>query len=153
DCCWATTLRTCRGTLSTGPSPRYRSNACHLSCSNCLTAANTPNTSAGTAPRRSLQMRKQGIHFAAGLILAAGAPHTDVPHSKDNPIVSRFTGSRIVGYHEVNYDEVGLPLGPLRNSQFVKTLSATGKVTRIVYESPTGKSPAEVFANFRDSLQ
>ena len=110
-------------------------------------------------------MQKMGIHFAVRFLLAAfigGAatqsmasdfPHTDVPHSQDSPIVSRFTGSTIVGYQEVNYDEVALPVGPLRNSEFAKTLATTGKVTRIVYASPAGKTPAEVLANFRNSLQ
>jgi outer membrane protein OmpA-like peptidoglycan-associated protein len=110
-------------------------------------------------------MQRHGSNFAAGVILAlfvGGAvtqstaselPHTDVAHSKDSPIVSRFAGSTIIGYQEVNYDEVALPMGALRNSEFVKTLSAKGKVTRIVYASPAGKTAAEVFANFHDSLQ
>jgi len=109
--------------------------------------------------------RSDGVLFAAGMTLAflAGAamsptlaadlPHTDVPHSKDSPLVSRFAGSTIIGYQEANYDEVALPLGPYRNSEFVKTLPTKGKVTRIVYASPSGKTAAEVFANFRDSLQ
>ena len=110
-------------------------------------------------------MERYGSIFAGSVLLAllaGGAstesmatelPHTDVPHSKDTPIVSRFAGSTIVGYQEVNYDEVALPMGPFRNSEFVKTLATKGKVTRIVYASPTGKAAAEVFANFRDSLQ
>src|SRR5690349_1228192 len=104
-------------------------------------------------------------YFAAGMLLAAWVmgspgpaaaadlPQSDVPHSKDSPIVSRFAGSVIAAYQEVNYDEVGLPLGPLHHSEFDKTLATTGKVTRIVYAAPAGKTPAEVFANFRDSLQ
>jgi OmpA-OmpF porin, OOP family len=110
-------------------------------------------------------MQRYGINFAEGVILAllvggavtqsiaAELPHADVPHSKDSPIVSRFAGSTIIGYQEVNYDEVALPMGPLRNSEFAKTLATKGKVTRIVYASPAGKTAAEVSANFRDSLQ
>src|SRR4051812_38557539 len=90
---------------------------------------------------------------ALGQSVATELPRTDVPHSKDSPIVSRFAGSTIIAYHEASYDEVALPMGSVRNSGFAKTLATTGKVTRIVYASPTGKTPAEVFANFRDSLQ
>lgn len=90
---------------------------------------------------------------AAGAALAADLPQADVPHSKDSPIVSRFAGSIIAAYQEVNYDEVALPMGPLRQSEFDKTLATTGKVTRIVYAAPAGKTAAEVLANFRDSLQ
>src|SRR5579859_3520320 len=85
--------------------------------------------------------------------IASDFPQTDVPHSQDSPIVSRFAGSTIVAYQQVNYDEVALPLGPFRNNQFAKTLATTGKVTRIVYASPAGKTPAEILANFRNSLQ
>jgi outer membrane protein OmpA-like peptidoglycan-associated protein len=85
--------------------------------------------------------------------MALDVPQTDVPNSKDSPIVSRFAGSTIVAYQEVNYDEVALPIGRLSISGFAKTLATKGKVTRIVYASPSGKTPAEVFANFRDSLQ
>ncbi len=96
------------------------------------------------------------VLFAGGAAtqsIAAELPHTDVPHSKDSPIVSRFAGSTIIGYQEVNFDEVALPMGPFHNSEYAKTLATKGKVTRIVYASPTGKAPAEIFANFRDSLQ
>jgi outer membrane protein OmpA-like peptidoglycan-associated protein len=85
--------------------------------------------------------------------MALDVPQTDVPNSKDSPIVSRFAGSTIVAYQEVDYDEVALPMGPRGNSGFAKTLQTKGKVTRIVYASPRAKTPTEVFANFRDSLQ
>lgn len=90
--------------------------------------------------------------FAAPLS-ATEWPHADVPHSKDTPVVSRFAGSTIVSYQETHYDEVALPQGALQHSDFAKTLPASGKVTRIVYATPAGKTPAEVLANFRDSLQ
>jgi outer membrane protein OmpA-like peptidoglycan-associated protein len=89
------------------------------------------------------------LSMADADLLRAG----DVPGSHDSPIVSRFAGSTIAAYQEVNYDEVALPMGPRGNSGFAKTLATKGKVTRIVYASPSGKTPGEVFANFRDSLQ
>lgn len=109
-------------------------------------------------------MQTSGIQSAARVLfacVAAGAitqslaaiPTTDVPHSKDNPIVTRFAGSTIAAYNEANYDEVALPLGPFQHSQFAKTLATQGHVTRIVYASPAGKTLAEVFANYRNALQ
>jgi outer membrane protein OmpA-like peptidoglycan-associated protein len=109
-------------------------------------------------------MQGYSSHFARILtcvLLVGGAalaqiinelPQTDVPNSQDSPIVSRFAGSTIVAYQQVNYDEVALPMGP-RNYGAAKMLETKGKVTRIVYASPSGKTPVEVFANFRDSLQ
>src|SRR5579871_491089 len=110
-------------------------------------------------------MRRHGIHFAGSLIVAflmfapvtrstaSQLSQTDVPQSKDSPFVSRFAGSTIIAYHQAEYDEVALPMGPIKASTFTKTLPATGRVTRIVYASPAGKTTAEVFANFRNVLQ
>jgi len=87
------------------------------------------------------------------LFLATPALGTDVPNSKDNPIVSRFAGSAIVGYQQSAFDEVQLPIGPLRNAVFDKTYPSKGKVTRIAYAAPDGKTSAEVLANFQNALQ
>ena len=69
-------------------------------------------------------MHGYGSHIARTLtcaLLVGGAvsqsmtldmPQTDVPNSKDSPIVSRFAGSTIVAYQQVDYDEVALPMGP-----------------------------------------
>ena len=80
-------------------------------------------------------------HFARTLtfVLLVGAavtqsmaqyvpPQTDVPSSKDSPIVSRFAGSTIVAYQEVNYDEIALPMGPRGDSGFAKTLEIRRKI-------------------------
>ena len=106
--------------------------------------------------RSSVATALTSVLFVGGVAMQSMATEiarTDELHSKDSPIVSRFAGSTIIAYHEANYDEVALPMGPLRRSQFEKTLATAGKVTRIVYASPAGKTAAEVFANFRDSLQ
>jgi outer membrane protein OmpA-like peptidoglycan-associated protein len=85
--------------------------------------------------------------------MALDVPQSDVPNSKDSPIVSRFAGSTIVAYNQVNYDEVALPMGPFVGAGISKTLETKGNVTRIAYAAPSGKRTVEVFANFRDSLQ
>ena len=77
----------------------------------------------------------------------------DVKGSQDNPLVSRFAGSTIVGYQSVAYDEVALPLGGVQGSGFARTLGTRGNVTRIIYASPDGKTSAEVMANYRDAIE
>lgn len=84
---------------------------------------------------------------------AGDIPLKDLKHSVDSPLVSRFAGSVIVGYQQVAYDEANLPDGPVQGSQIETVIPARGKVTRIVYAAPVGKTAAEVMTNFKESLR
>jgi len=80
---------------------------------------------------------------------------TDVPGAHDHPLVTRFAGSSIVGYQQVAYDKAVLPLGPIKpgtSDQFTKSDLAEGRITRIAYEAPAGKSVIEVYRNFAQAL-
>lgn len=86
---------------------------------------------------------------------AAEIPTRDVAGSHDHPMVSRFAGSIIAGYQALDYGEVVLPLGPAKWSgpdHFVKTQHVEGKVTRIFYVAPQGKTGLEVYRNFESAL-
>lgn len=89
----------------------------------------------------------------ASLACASELPSKDVKQGTDSAVISRFSGSVIVGYQQVGYDEMDLPAGPLNGSKIDKTIAVNGKITRIVYAVPAGKTAAEVMANFRTSLQ
>jgi outer membrane protein OmpA-like peptidoglycan-associated protein len=94
----------------------------------------------------------------AGLAIhanAAGTSNTDLPGSHDHPVVSRFAGSTIVGYQQVAYDQASLPLGPYVSSKhgFGRSETLAGRVTRIAYVVPPGKSTLEVYRNFAQALQ
>lgn len=82
-------------------------------------------------------------------------PTRDVAGSHDHPVVSRYAGSVIGGYQQLDYDEVVLPLGKAdwdAPDHFAKARHVEGKVTRIFYVAPEGKSGLAVFRNFRDAL-
>lgn len=88
--------------------------------------------------------------------LALEAPSRDVPGSHDHPVVSRFTGSTIVGYAQKDYDSATLPLGRYaagKPTRFSASERPEGKVTRIAYVMPTGKTALEVFRNYEQSLR
>lgn len=76
----------------------------------------------------------------------------DVDGSKDHPIISRYEESYIIGYEQVNYDQLNLPVGPYAGDD-TKTVSPEGKVTRILYAAPRGKSSIEVQRNYQLALQ
>jgi len=89
----------------------------------------------------------------AGSAFAAGGP--------DHPMISRFPGAEIRTSTVKSFDELTLPLGPFKRKQITpsqwsgaieKTQKLEGKVTRIVYTNPEGRSSLEVFRSYRDAL-
>jgi OOP family OmpA-OmpF porin len=92
---------------------------------------------------------------ASSLAQAANLPSHDVPGSHDHPMVSRFTGSVIAGYQSQDYAEVIFPMGLPKWSapdHFLKSQHIEGKVTRIFYVAPQGKTGLEVYRNFESAL-
>jgi len=92
---------------------------------------------------------------AIGLLaaLAGAAQGTDVEGSKDHPLVSRYPGSIITVYHTVEFDEFTLPLGKLKENKPEKTQHLEGKITRIVYDAPAGRSLLEIYRNYESALK
>jgi len=103
-------------------------------------------------------MGKHGIVVAcfAGLIVAqAGiAQDQDVEGSKDHPLVSRYPGSVIDKYASTEFDEFTLPLGKLKDDSVPeKSQHLEGKITRISYAAPAGRSLLEVYRNYESALK
>lgn len=85
----------------------------------------------------------------------AAAPRADVPGAKDHPVLQRFSGSVLVGYAQQDWDQREFPdaKGAARDdNRFANPVSIEGKVTRLFYLAPQGKSPLEVFRNYQQAL-
>jgi outer membrane protein OmpA-like peptidoglycan-associated protein len=99
------------------------------------------------------------IVVATGTADAAEMPAKDmIPGAKDNPLLSRYTGSVIVAYLAKNYDDADLVAGKFKQQEehvppFEKILHVEGKITRIVYTYPKERSGLEVFRNYRAAIQ
>lgn len=101
------------------------------------------------------------LSFIATLALACTSaaatapdlPDHDLPGSRDHPLVSRFAGSRITGYQTVDYDRMLLPLGKFADNRLSRSDTVEGRITRIAYVTPAGKSTLEIFRNFQTALQ
>ncbi|MCU0835871.1 MAG: DUF4892 domain-containing protein [Chromatiaceae bacterium] len=105
------------------------------------------------------------------LALDAGAdaliPSADVEGARDPDILKRYEGSLIVSYDDEAFGEYLLPTAPLRmdpdrarrdahnNRWFapVESLPLEGRVVRLVYLIPEGRSPLEVVRNYRDEVE
>ncbi len=83
---------------------------------------------------------------------AANVPSGDIAGSHDHPVVSRFAGSVIVGYRQVDYGALTLPLGKYRDGKFSSSDSMEGRLTQIAYVAPAGKTGLEVFRNYQQAL-
>jgi len=97
--------------------------------------------------------------FVAGLLIGLSAPFAagqdqDVEGSKDHPLISRYPSSFITKYLTKEFDEFNLPLGAVVDeNKITKSKPLEGKITRIVYVAPAGRSVVEVFRNYQAALK
>lgn len=83
-------------------------------------------------------------------------PSTDLPGAVDHPVLSRFAGSVLVGYGQQDWAATELPgaggMSRTERHKFVDPLQAEGKITRLFYLGPPGKTPLEIFRNQQQAL-
>jgi OOP family OmpA-OmpF porin len=104
----------------------------------------------------SMNLRSGWALGLLALALALSSRAADVPGSKDPAGVKRYTGSEIIGYHAPKFDEFLLPLGPPSSFSppvYAKSQKIEGLVSRYTYLAPVGRSPAELFRNYRLEFQ
>lgn len=79
---------------------------------------------------------------------------TDLHKSKDHPMVSRIPDSWIVQYEAKEFDQMEILLGKsLDTDQFEKTQLVEGRVTRIGYALPEGRSSFEALRQYEAALK
>lgn len=121
-----------------------------------------------------MRMQKKIVFCLLGVFILtssiAFAQEQDIEGSKDHPLVSRFAGSVIKYYDLKQFDEYVLPLGNAvkkrdkegrvvldERHQFILNLTESkgleGKVTRIFYEAPEGRSTLEIFRSYEAALK
>ena len=90
--------------------------------------------------------------------LAAGssARALDVPDSKDPAGMKRYEGSEIIGYRAPRFDEYVLPLGApteMYPPAYAKSKPIEGLVSYYTYLAPDGRTPTELFRNYKLEFQ
>jgi OOP family OmpA-OmpF porin len=90
-----------------------------------------------------------GVLLTATIALAQ---NHDVDGSKDHPLISRYPGSWIIGYIAKEYDEYLFPTGKVQDDKPAKSENLEGKISRITYKIPEGRSTLEVYRNFESAL-
>jgi outer membrane protein OmpA-like peptidoglycan-associated protein len=80
----------------------------------------------------------------------------DVAGSKDPAGMKRYEGSTLIGYRAPKFDEYLLPLGePTQGDPpaYEKSMPAEGQVSYYTYLAPAGRSPAELYRNYKQEFQ
>ncbi len=94
------------------------------------------------------------LALVLGLSVALRAEQgADIQGSRDHPMFSRYPGSWIIGYVTREYDEYLFPTGKVENDQPTKSEHLEGKITRITYQTPAGRSTLEVYRNFESAIK
>lgn len=87
----------------------------------------------------------------------AAMPEKDLAKGQDHSLVTRFQGSKLVGYGVKEFDEVMLVAGKRTEDKTGKAvnnlLKLEGKYTRIAYVYPRERSSLEVMRNYQAALE
>jgi len=108
--------------------------------------------------RRLRPARSSGprLFALAALLLPATLAAADLANSKDHPLLSRYQGAEIIGYNEKPFEEYTLPLGRIVEvsapTTYTKSEKVEGKLTRITYLIPKGRTALEVYRNYTAAL-
>ncbi|HEY6643118.1 OmpA family protein [Povalibacter sp.] len=90
--------------------------------------------------------------------LACAAQAADIAGSKDHPMITRYAGSEIIKYDQRAFDGTALIKAPIRLAggrarNPDSYLPLEGKLTRVAYRAPEGRSVLEVFRNYEQALR
>jgi outer membrane protein OmpA-like peptidoglycan-associated protein len=77
----------------------------------------------------------------------------DIPNSQDHSFISRYPGQTIRQFEVKEFDQYNLVLSVDKTGAPEKVKKLEGKVTRIYYRNPAGRSTTEIFRNFEEGLK
>ena len=104
-----------------------------------------------------LRVRSLSAVAVALMLSSVHVESRDVPKSADHPLLKRYEGSTIVRYSQKAFDEYKLPVGAVvgqgNKAHFPKVLTLEGRVTRLTYLVPVGRSALEVIRNYEQELK
>ena len=89
-------------------------------------------------------------------LAVVSAAAQDVPNSKDPAGMKRYEGSELIAYGAPKFDEYLLPLGvPVGNDPpaYEKSKPVDGQIGYYTYLAPVGRTPAELFRNYKQEFQ
>ena len=95
-------------------------------------------------------MRIHLVSILLGSVLFAQT--VDTRGSKDHPVITRYPGSVIQSYSQKDFDQYPLAMGVVNNAPG-NIQQIEGRVTKITYVNPKGRSGFEIYKNYEDALK
>ncbi len=74
-------------------------------------------------------------------------------YAEEQSFISMYPGSRVRSQGSQAFDEINVPVSPIKKEAFAKILHLEGKLTWVNYEFPENRSTLEVYKNYEISLQ
>ena len=122
-----------------------------------LASINRRNSKTGEIRETSVWSPKPAIAACVlCLLVVTLCAGQDVPNSKDPAGMKRYEGSELIGYRAPKFDEYLLPLGPPTSADppaYEKSKPIDGQVSYYTYLAPAGRTPAELFRNYKQEFQ
>lgn len=72
--------------------------------------------------------------------------------ANDHPLISSYPGAEIVNHEDAAHQSYRLITGVVADSLDFESIDLAGRLTRISYQSPTGRSAAEILANYEQAI-
>ncbi len=90
---------------------------------------------------------------AFGQTASGQAAKVDVAGGQDHALIKRFSGSWLIGARVDEFAQIEFPTnGKVDARKLVDSMKLEGKVSRLYYIAPRGKSPLEVHRNYEQAL-
>ncbi len=99
-----------------------------------------------------MSSRRWSLALALGLLPALSFAQTmpaDVAGAKDHPVLTRYAGSWLVATENKAFDATAVPVGPKDG----EAAQLEGRITRLFYLAPAGRSVFEVQRNYEQALE
>lgn len=108
-------------------------------------------TMLATAAMILIASRGRHLAWPVFAAIAAAAFHAPVAAPQDHPLVSAYAGSTLYSRKAEEFGEYRLVTGRDPKGEFTGE-ALKGKLTRIVYRNPDGRSTLEIFGNYEKAL-
>jgi OmpA-OmpF porin, OOP family len=90
---------------------------------------------------------------AHGQTASGQEANVDVAGGQDHSLIKRFAGSWLIGARVDEFAQIEFPAnGKVEGRKLVDPMKLEGKVSRLYYIAPRGKSPLEVHRNYEQAL-
>src|SRR3990172_10628545 len=97
-----------------------------------------------------MKLQKQIVVYSLlVMFLAAGG----ILQAKAHPLIKPYPGSTGGIEEEFQFDEATIPLGPAKDGKLTKSQPLEGKITKLLYRSPAGRSLLELYRNYETAVK